>query len=207
MFILEEDEALKAKLGGVTVSDAQRAARPVEVWFGQPDLELQQRTYPYISIELVDVTEATERVMVGQPFLTYLPAGYEPPTDGRVVQAEWFPTPYDLDYHVTAWSRHPRHDRQMMAKLLGGRLPVRFGHLALPQSGRVVRLDMLDGPQVADTTDENGKRLFRKVFAVRVATELFPDQALEAVGLVSKVVLNPAALHDPDFEVIEAVIQ
>lgn len=214
MFLVEEDEALKLKLTGLTVSDARRAARPVEVWFGQPDLELAKRNYPYISIELVDITEANERVMVGRPFMTYLPEGYTDPTDpDQVLTAAWFPTPYDLDYNVTAWSRHPRHDRELVSKLLSGPLPIRFGGINLPRSSRTVRLDMLDGPQVADMTDENGKRLFRKVFQVRVATELFPNDVIKLTGLVKSVQVtahDPVPLPDTVgefYEQITAVIQ
>lgn len=213
-FIVEEDEALKLKLSGLTVSDSSNAARPVQVWYGQPDLELAQRTYPYISIELVDITEANERVMVGKPFMTYLPEGYTDPTDpNQRLSAFWFPTPYDLDYNVTTWSRHPRHDRQLVSRLLSGVLPIRFGGLRLPRSSRTVRLDLLDGPQVADMTDENGKRLFRKVFQVRVATELWPDDVIALTNLVQSVALT---VHDPvpvpgtideTYEQITAVIQ
>lgn len=190
-FILEEDLALKNHLTGLTVMDDRRAQRPVEVWFGQPDLEMRQRTFPYISIDLVDITEANERVMQGElPLLTYIPAGFVRPPNQALTVTQ-FPTPYDLDYHVSVWSRHPRHDRQIMASLLQGRLPIRFGQLHLPETGRMVRLDMLGGPQIADTTDENGKRLFRKVFTVRVATELFPTHALQAAGLIKEIRVIP----------------
>lgn len=204
-FLLEEDEALKTQVSGITVSDDRRATRPVEVWFGQPDLELRNRTYPYISIELVDINEDTERVQVGMPELSYIPSGWVAPTGGQQLVTTNFPTPYNLDYQITAWSRHPRHDRQIIQKLLAGKLPIRFGRLVLAETNRMVRLDMLEGPRVADTADENGKRLFRKVFTVRVATELFQDQALQLVGLVQQVVFTgPAA--PTDFTAIEAVI-
>lgn len=205
-FILEEDEALKAKLTGITVSDSARANRPVEVWFGQPDLELQARTYPYISIELIDINEDTDRTMVGFPFLTYTPSGWTAPDDGRVLIPNNFPTPYNLDYQVTAWSRHPRHDRQLMQKLLQNVLPIRYGQLHLAETNRVARLDMLGGPRVSDTTDENGKRLFRKVFTVRVSTELFLQTALELAGLVQQVnIVEPEEIRTP-FEPITATI-
>lgn len=207
MFLLEEDDALKRKLSEprITVSDGARATRPVEVWFGQPDLELRQRTYPYISIELIDINEANERVMTGFPRLTYTPSGYAPLGEGEVRYANNFPTPYDLDYQVSVWSRHPRHDREILAKLLGGRLPMRFGSLHLLETNRVARLDLLGGPRVSDTTDEAGKRLFRKVFTVRVSTELFPDAALQAAGLVSSVNIQLPEI-DTGFEQIVASI-
>lgn len=207
-FLLEEDEALKTLLStpSVTVSDGARQSRPVEVWYGQPDLELRARTYPYISIELIDINEANERVMVGFPFLTYTPPGATALTAGQVRYANNFPSPYDLDYQVSVWSRHPRHDREILAKLLAGRLPVRHGRLHMPETERVVRLDMLGGPRVSDTTDENGKRLFRKIFTMRVATELFPDGALQTAGRVQSVHVNAPAVSNPDFTPITFVI-
>lgn len=199
LFILEEDAALKAKLTGITVSDDRRTARPVEVWFGQPDLELQKRTYPYISVELIDINESAERTFSGQPVLKYIPTGWSNPGTSARLMANNFPTPYDLDYQVTAWSRHPRHDRQMLSQLLGSKLPIRFGQLHLATTNRYVRLDMLGGPRVADTTDDNGKRLFRKVFTARVATELFLDDALSVAGLVSSVRITGKVNGSPDF--------
>lgn len=207
-WLLEEDNALKQHLSNptITVADDQRSSRPVEVWFGQPDLELQKRTYPYISLELIDINEAPERVVNGLPMLTYTPSGYAPLPAGQVRYVNMFPTPYDLDYQVTVWSRHPRHDRQILQQLMQGRLPIRFGQLALAETNRVVRLDMLGGPRVADTTDENGKRLFRKVFTLRVATELFPENALKAAGLVRAVHITEPSVFDPDFTPIVATI-
>jgi hypothetical protein len=204
MFLLEEDEALKAHLSGITVEDDRRTARPVEVWFGQPDLELKARTYPYISLELIDINEARERVMNGLPILTYIPDGWTDPGTSSRLQASNFPTPYDLDYQVTVWSRHPRHDREILMKLLGRKLPIRFGQLHLLETNRTVRMDLLGGPRVADTTDEAGKRLFRKVFTARVSTELFLSQALSAAGLIQSVVIHtPDAGLTPDFTPIE----
>lgn len=205
-FLLEEDNALKQHLTGLTVSDDRRSTRPVPVWFGQPDLELRARTYPYISIELVDLGEDTERTVVGLPELTYVPPGYSAPANGEVMTAHNFPLPYNLDYQITVWSRHPRHDRQIMRDLLAGPLRLRFGSVFMPETNRVARLDILGGPRVADTTDENGKRLFRKVFTGRMSTELFPDQALAIAGLIQSVHINAPTTPDPSYEVIEAVI-
>ena len=193
-FVIEEDNALKTRLTGLTVIDEKNVARPVNVWFGQPDLELRARTFPYISIELIDINEAQDRVVSGIPILTYQPGNFQAPVAPNVLLASSFPSPYDLDYQISVWSRHPRHDRQLMQELLQGRLPIRFGRLVLPQTNRSVRMDMLGGPRVADGTDENGKRIFRKVFTVRVSTELFNPQALSINGLVARLnILGPSA--------------
>ena len=196
MFLLEEDLALKTLLTGMTVTDDRRTARPVEVWFGQPDLELQQRTFPYISIDLVDINEAQERVVTGLPIIDYVPDGAPTPAVGQTLVAHNFPMPFDLDYLVTVWSRHPRHDRQITATMLRDRTPVRFGQLDLPETKRTVRLDMLGGgPTPSDSTDESGKRLFRKAFSLRVSTELFPHNALFLATRITSVVL-------PDLETL-----
>ncbi len=176
-FIINEDEALKTLLQGITVSDGGNAARPVAVYYGQPDKDLRQQSYPYITLDLVGVREDTERAHRGVVNLTYAPEGFTPNrnTDGSINQPVEFPIPVDLIYQVSTWSRQPRHDRQIMAKLFApGRLPFRFGQLPIPQDGTNRRLDML-GFSKRDTT-EGGKRLFSNVYNIRISSELFVDQ-------------------------------
>ena len=176
-FIINEDEALKTLLQGITVSDGGNAARPVAVYYGQPDKDIRQQSYPYITLDLVGVREDTERAHRGVVNLTYAPEGFTPNrnTDGSINQPVEFPIPVDLIYQVSTWSRQPRHDRQIMAKLFApGRLPFRFGQLPIPQDGTNRRLDML-GFSKRDTT-EGGKRLFSNVYNIRISSELFVDQ-------------------------------
>ena len=176
-FIINEDEALKTLLQGITVSDGGNAARPVAVYYGQPDKDIRQQSYPYITLDLVGVREDTERAHRGVVNLTYAPEGYTPnrDTDGSINQPIEFPIPVDLIYQVSTWSRQPRHDRQIMAKLFEpGRLPFRFGQLPVPQDGTNRRLDML-GFSKRDTT-EGGKRLFSNVYNIRISAELFTQQ-------------------------------
>lgn len=176
-FIINEDEALKTLLQGITVSDGGNALRNVAVYYGQPDKDLRQQSYPYITLDLVGVREDTERAHRGIVNLTYAPEGYTPnrDTDGSINQPIDFPIPVDLIYQVSTWSRQPRHDRQIMAKLFApGRLPFRFGQLPIPQDGTNRRLDML-GFSKRDTT-EGGKRLFSNVYNIRISAELFTTQ-------------------------------
>ena len=176
-FIINEDEALKTLLQGITVSDGGNSARPVAVYYGQPDKDIRQQSYPYITLDLVGVREDTERAHRGVVNLTYAPEGFTPNrnTDGSINQPVEFPIPVDLIYQVSTWSRQPRHDRQIMAKLFApGRLPFRFGQLPIPQDGTNRRLDML-GFSKRDTT-EGGKRLFSNVYNIRISSELFVDQ-------------------------------
>lgn len=201
-WIINEDQALKRHLQGVTVSDDRAAQRPVQVKFGMPDAELSSQQFPLVVIDLIDIAEATER---RQSFSRGpLPEGYEPeglPTAGlhEVIEAE-NPDPYDLTYQIAAWSRHPRHDRQLLGVIGGELLPVRFGTLYVPQDGTARRLDRV-GFAKRDTTDETGKRLFRNVWTVRVSSELWPYQ-LQALRLAySGVKLNdPAVVPTPPAE-------
>ena len=176
-FIINEDEALKTLLQGITVSDGGNSLRNVAVYYGQPDKDLRQQSYPYITLDLVGVREDTERAHRGVINLAYAPEGYTPnrDTDGSINQPIDFPIPVDLIYQVSTWSRQPRHDRQIMAKLFApGRLPFRFGQLPIPQDGTNRRLDML-GFSKRDTT-EGGKRLFSNVYNIRISAELFTTQ-------------------------------
>ena len=179
-FIINEDEALKTLLQGITVSDAGNSARPVGVYYGQPDKDIRQQVYPYITLDLVGIREDTERAHRGVVNLTYAPEGYTPNrnADNSINQPIDFPIPVDLIYQVSTWSRQPRHDRQIMAKLFApGRLPFRFGQLPVPQDGTNRRLDML-GFSKRDTT-EGGKRLFSNVYNILISAELFTQQLVD----------------------------
>jgi hypothetical protein len=174
-FLINEDAALKTMLQGITVSDAGNSARPVAVYYGQPDKEIRQQTYPYITIDLISVREDTTRSHQGAVQLTYIPEGLGvTAVNGSINKITNFPTPVDLYYQVSTWARQPRHDRQIAAALFGvGRLPFRFGQLDIPEDGTARRLDML-GFSKRDTT-ESGKRLFSNVYNIKISAELFPD--------------------------------
>jgi len=75
-FLLSEDKALREKLQGITVTD-QKAdedgiARPVGVWFGQPDQEIRNQSYPYITVDMIDVQRDFDREMRGYTSASYL---------------------------------------------------------------------------------------------------------------------------------------
>jgi hypothetical protein len=173
-FIINEDGALKSLLSGMTVSDSGNAARPVGVFYGQPDKEIRAQSYPYITIDLIGVREDTNRAHRGYVPMTYTPEG----ADAEIEHNVNFPIPVDLMYQVSTWSRQPRHDRQLMALLFSsGRLPFRFGQLLVPEDNTMRRLDMM-GFTKRDA-NEGGKRLFNNIYNVRVSSELFPDQLVQ----------------------------
>jgi hypothetical protein len=179
-FILNEDAALKTLLSGITVSDAGNNARPVGVFYGQPDLQIRQQSYPYITIDLIGISEAKERTHSGITQITYLPEGVDPNISHEPIS---IPIPVNLDYQVTTFARQPRHDRQIMAALFQqGRLPLRFGQLLVPEDTTVRRLDML-GFSKRDITEQD-KRLFSNVYSIQISSELFREELTQAYNVL-----------------------
>lgn len=167
-FILNEEKALKSLLSGLTVSDAGSQTRPVGVFYGQPDKEIRQQAYPYMTIDLINISEATERVQSGIVTVPYQPEGW----DGNTSRDTFYPMPINLDYQISTFSRQPRHDRQILGGLFSiGRLPVRFGSIYVPEDNTWRRLDTL-GFSKRDST-ESEKRLFMNVYSIRISSELF----------------------------------
>lgn len=174
-FLLNEDAALKTLLKSrVKVSDAANNSRPVGVWFRQPDIEIREQSYPYLTIEMVDISEAKDRRHSGFTTLPYVPDGSFD-VDGNVLRSDTqylteTPIPVDIDYQVTAYSRHPHHDRQIIATILTQIMPFRHGVLKIPEDGTVRRLELM-GYAKRDMT-EQGKRLFVNVFSIRINSEI-----------------------------------
>jgi hypothetical protein len=186
-FILNEDKALKAALSGITVSDSGNSARPVGVWFGQPDPEIRFQSYPYITIDLINVTIDSEREMRGEWYFTPGEHKYSPEgtVDGQEYRSS-LPIPVYLDYQITTYARQPRHDRQIIYELTKQtRIPFRFGGLVIPEDRSIRRLDLI-GFAKRDTTEQD-KRLFRNVYTVRISSELFQKEFAD----VYKVTQNP----------------
>lgn len=175
-WLLNEDAALKAKLTGMTVSDGKNppGTRPVGCWYGQPDLEVREQAYPYVTIDLIDIREATDRAMRNRVTLPYVPDGDPVPAAGTKIYYD-YPIPYDLDYQVRVWARHPYHDRAIVAELLRNRLPSRYGTLYIPEDDTLRSMFML-GLVKRDVTEQQ-RRLFSTVLNVRVFTELTQSAA------------------------------
>lgn len=174
-FILSEDLALKQRLQGMTVTDGSSASRSVGVWFGQPDKEIQAQDFPFIIINLIRPGRATERMHSDNPVrLPYL----TPPVDLDPGQDILYnrPIPINLDYQVSSYSRHPRHDRSLLAQMMH-RLPMRGGLIAVTHDkedeATARRLDFLSLNK-RDRIEDN-KRLLINDFTVRISSETDPD--------------------------------
>ena len=173
---LSEDMALKSRLQGMTVYDGDTNPRNVGVWFGQPDKELRAQDYPFVLINLVGISEARERVHSANPVrLDYLDPPVDPDPGQTIVYDR--PIPMNLDYQVSSFARHPRHDRQLMYQLLR-LLPMRGGLIGVTHDkadeGTARRLDFL-GMNKRDRIEEN-RRLFVNDILVRISTETDPER-------------------------------
>lgn len=179
-FLLAEDKALRLLLQGMTVSDQKAdgdmVERQVGVWFGQPDQELRAQIYPYVTIDMIDVSRDPERETRGKVAPDYLTPASLPSDKGWEIDT---PIPVSLTYQITTYARHPRHDREIVAQLLYTKLPFRFGNLTV-DTGRVDennvpvqtyrRLDVINVSK-RDTT-ESAKRLFVNAVTVNVSSEI-----------------------------------
>lgn len=180
-FLLNEDKALKTMLGGLVVSDFKNANRPVGVWFGQPDVEIRNQSFPYVTIELIDIVEDPARNNRGYGKIPYTP-------EGKNSTKEYYselPVPVDIEYQVVSYTRQPIHDRQITAEILQSKLPFRYGTLEIPEDGTLRRVELV-GYRKRDIM-ESGKKLYSSVFLIRVSSELFYSAIVEAAKQVSTI--------------------
>ena len=191
-FIIAEDLALKTYLQGLTVGDEKSANRQVKVWFGYPDVEVREQTFPFITIDLIDISPGNDRQTSGR-FVDNDYRGTQVPVTNSTYSYD-VPIAFDLSYQVTTYARHPRHDRAMLFQLQHT-FPSKYGKLTVPNelgTESSVRNMFLDGFTKRDAVDgETGnRRLLRNVFTVRVVSELTPLVAATATRRVEDVNLN-----------------
>lgn len=205
-FIVAEDLALKTLVQGIIVKDDKSQTRQVKVWFGYPDVEIRDQTFPYITIDLIDIIPADNRQTYG-----YL---IDNDYQGTIAPEEGYlysyltPVAYDIVYQVTSWARHPRHDRALQFALFN-KFPSKYGHLIVPNelgTETSSRSMFLDGFVKRDTVDsETGnRRLLRNVFTVRVISQMTPQQAASAIRQVETIQLNSTTSYIPS-ELIPAI--
>jgi len=196
-FLIGEDKALREKLQGLVVhdqkADGQNVPRQVGVWFGQPDQELRPQNYPYMTIDMINLQRDTQREMRGITNAAYLKPETLPVSGTNQFEVD-LPIPFNIDYQITTYARHPRHDREIMAQLLSTRLK-RFGYLEIIETDVTLnnvetvtstfrRMDLLNVAK-RDST-EQAKRLFVNALTVRVSSELV-ESAYRALYQVTNV--------------------
>ncbi len=195
-FIIAEDQALKTLMQGIVVSDEKNNTRSVQAWFSNPDPELRNQSYPYVTIELIGVEWANYRQASGF-FIDNDRQGTVSPSSGEVFEYE-VPAAWDLMYQITSYSRHPRHDRAIIAHLLNNDFVANRGFLPVPNElGTEIsyRHIILENFAKRDTV-EDGRKLFRNVFTVLVTSESTPDSG-DSVAWVEEVLINENPTNIP----------
>ncbi len=180
-FLLAEDQALKVKFSGIQLSDDRDSTRDVQVFFRYPEGETEKK-YPFITLELVDVSHAGGRQHSDSTIYAFRgtapagqPAGHYA-TDGDVSSFTYWPdhtddvstlasgvttpflsarehVPVDLLYQVTTFARSAIHDRYLHAHILTKVAPFRRGYLNVPIDDTSRHMDLLEW-RSADMLDE-----------------------------------------------------
>ena len=187
-FLIDEDYALKEKLQGFTIPNYASGPGGSEksfvppVYFGFPDPEERTRTYPHIQVNLIDIEYAAERAHRSALFRLSYDEEQATPASGYVLEAEDFPTPWNLIYQITAYSRQPWQDR-MFAMMLFQMVPQQYGSLDMTNfDGTVRRADLVDVVQ-RDMLEPNQagkpKRVYRKMFTVSISSEFFLAEVIQ----------------------------
>jgi len=138
----------------------------------------------------MDIRLAPERQMSGVIY-DRDKAGTRPITSGEAYSYE-FPMTYDIVYQITTYARHPRHDRALIAQLMQRRIPSKYGKIGIRNdlnTETTYRHIFLDEFLKRDSVEE-GRRLLRNIFIVRIVSELTHDDAVEATQLVQSVEIN-----------------
>lgn len=201
-FTLAEDAALKYRLGSLAVSDDKSASRVCKVFFRYPEGETE-KLYPFITIELIDVSHARDRQESERTYtyeagstspanLTYFSsemneADMEAEANGGMLLTEQF-VPVNLMYQVTTYTRTQRHDRQLTMLLLRRVFPFRRGFIEIPEDGTIRRCDIVSWRTTDVLDKETGYKnhIFRKVYTVVINSEI-PQSDLYSGSVVTSV--------------------
>lgn len=215
-FLLAEDEALKKRLATLTVTDDREQSRPVQVFFRYPDTETE-RTYPFITIEMIDIVHARNRQHSENELFYFNADGGATPPEGWETRPDaltYWPSespdlshltnrdsfkilatnefvPVDLVYQVSTYTRTALHDRQLTSTMLRKVFPFRRGSIHIEADNTDRRLEMLDWT-TADLLDaESGyrKRIFRKIYTLQMGAEL-PSADIYGYKQITSVVSN-----------------
>ena len=211
-FLLAEDEAVKLRFTGCTVTDDRNQDRPVDVFFRYPESETE-RKYPFITIELIDVIHATERqhsdtlIYSGNAggwsenpaYFDYWPsvsASVSGSSSVMYKQTEDF-TPVDLLYQVSTYCRTALHDRQLTSRFLSHVVPFRYNSIYIQADDTARRFDLLDWTN-ADLLDQEAgfrKRIFRKVYTLKMSAEITRDDYAQLTAIKPVATINSTIEH------------
>ncbi len=194
-FLLAEDAAVKARFSNLTVRDDREASRSVQVFFRYPEGETE-RSYPFITIEMIDIVHARNR-QHSESQIVYARSTTPDYVGGSADRMDYWPSrisnldtvqnsenydflvsnefiPVDILYQVSTYTRSALHDRQLSAQMLSTITPFRRGFIAVPEDGTMRRFDLLDWTTADLLDSESGyrKRIFRKIYTLQMSAEI-----------------------------------
>ncbi len=217
-FLLAEDAALKTRLSQIEIG-----GRPVQVFYRHPE-NTTEKTYPFATIELLDINHATDRQeserswyhadpagLTSEQVATYTTLDYYPSemtnddldtlvavdSPGGYLVTESF-VPVNLIYQVNTYTRSARDDRAFQSLMLRRITPFRRGFIEVPEDGTIRRLDLLNwnGSDILDQESGYKKRMFRKVYTLSMSAEI-PASDLTATNRVSSSLGTISDNYDP----------
>lgn len=196
-WVLDEDQALKTKLSGFTVTNyADGATIPVAVYFRFPDAEEVTRTYPHIAIDLVTINFAAERAHRNYEYILPYSLEQATPPSGSFLVGDDFPLPWDLVYQLAVYSRNPVHDRQLLL-MMYQMFPEEYGSLDMSSiDGTVRRADFVSVVR-RDTVDRDNKRLYRNIYTISISSEFFLNQIRTVQKALSLDVITIPSVGQP----------
>lgn len=192
-FIFDMDLALEQKLRGIKVFDMESGGprsngnpgRPVFVYFANGEVEVTDRTWPFITISLIGFHRAANREHRGENFLSdvhYEVGGISDPAEAGVSLDDWA-IPYDFTWLVQTHARNFQHDRQIQLALeMDDKIPTRFGFLEVNDTVRILTRD--SGPVQTDfLAGAPPKRVLRKTYTVSATAEFYRSQLEQFVNV------------------------
>ena len=228
-FLLAEDEAVKNILSNLTVTDDRNNSRSIDVFFRYPESETE-RSYPFITIEHIDIIHARNRQHSESDIFFRTGAGNVPAIPANSAnRMDYWPSvsstfsfkteknnygyleanehvPVDLLYQISTFTRTALHDRQLTAKMLTEVFPWRRGFIDIGADNTIRRLDLLDWT-TADLLDPEAgyrKRIFRKVYTVQMTAEI-PSSRIVGRHAVEQVVGNAEVVNSVNGSVYNMV--
>jgi len=189
-WLLDEDQALKAKLSGYTITNyADQRQLPVPVFFRFPDTEEVTRTFPNIAIDLVEIVFDPTRAHRAAEYVSSVNLMEQStPAEGYSWLAYDMALPWMLMYQIATYARQPWHDRQLTAMLFQ-LFPEEFGCLDMSSIDGTIRRADLQSIERSDTYDATHKRLYRNIFTVGISSELYLGQ-VTAIQNVANVAVD-----------------
>jgi hypothetical protein len=184
-WVLDEDNALKQKLLGnprfyvtnyASNPDGTTQTIPIQVFFRSPDVEIRTRTFPFVSIDLIDIVSEDDRAhRSAGPIVPFDLETATPPAGFNMV-ADDFPLPWSLIYQLSCCSRQPTHDRQM-TQLMYMMFPHQFGSLDMGNfDGTVRRADLQNVVRRDLPADDANKRIYRQIFTIGVSSQFYLNE-------------------------------